>query len=368
MSRDEEPGGGWGQPRDWGAPSGWEPAEAWQAPPAPRPGTIPLRPLGVGDILEGTIRTLRRAPGATFGASVVVFGIAAAVQVLVLLPGLRAVTSLPDPGLLDGSLAARSPEEVEAALRTFGEAVAALPWRTIVIGVSVASGVALAAYAVLVGVVVLATSEAAIGRPVGLRSAVARAAPRSPRLGVTVVLVALAVAAPWIVVALAALLAAALADVVLAALAAAGSLLALGVSAVVGVRLSLSTTAVMLERRELVRSDTPRPISPWYAMRRSASLVRGAWWRTLGILLLASLVAGALAQLLALPVSLLLGAGVANLSVTIWATLIASVLSQVVVMPVTTVVLALVYLDRRMRTEGLAEAMIQAAEVPPGQA
>src|SRR5690348_11576413 len=47
-------------------------------PPAPRPGCVPLRPLGVSDILDGSFTMIRRNPKVTLGLSAVV----AAAQVL----------------------------------------------------------------------------------------------------------------------------------------------------------------------------------------------------------------------------------------------------------------------------------------------
>lgn len=44
----------WGSP----APAGWQQPH-WGAPPSPKPGVIPLRPLGVGEILDGAVSTMR---------------------------------------------------------------------------------------------------------------------------------------------------------------------------------------------------------------------------------------------------------------------------------------------------------------------
>jgi hypothetical protein len=53
-------------PPGYGAPPGWN--TAYQAPPvAPRPGIVPLRPLGVGELLDGAFTAIRRYPRATLG-------------------------------------------------------------------------------------------------------------------------------------------------------------------------------------------------------------------------------------------------------------------------------------------------------------
>ena len=68
------PPGGWnpqpGQPQ-YGPPPYGPPQYGWR-PEAPRPGCVPLRPLSVGDILDGSFRVMRRNPRTTLGASAIV--------------------------------------------------------------------------------------------------------------------------------------------------------------------------------------------------------------------------------------------------------------------------------------------------------
>ena len=42
--------------------AGWGWQQGWQQPMAAKPGVIPLRPLGVGDILDGAVTTMRGEP------------------------------------------------------------------------------------------------------------------------------------------------------------------------------------------------------------------------------------------------------------------------------------------------------------------
>src|SRR5262249_55130995 len=60
-----QPGAGYGPP-----PGGWAPP-----PRAPKPGVIPLRPIGVGEILDGAFTSIRRNPKATLGIAAVVLTI-----------------------------------------------------------------------------------------------------------------------------------------------------------------------------------------------------------------------------------------------------------------------------------------------------
>ena len=63
-----------------GAPWGWAP------PPVVKPGVIPLRPLGVGEILDGAVTTIRRNPAPMLGLSAIV-------AVITSCSGLRSATS-----------------------------------------------------------------------------------------------------------------------------------------------------------------------------------------------------------------------------------------------------------------------------------
>jgi hypothetical protein len=57
---------GYPAPGAQGWPPGW-PAQGGFAPGVPAPGAVPLRPLGVGDILSGSFTLVRQNPAATFG-------------------------------------------------------------------------------------------------------------------------------------------------------------------------------------------------------------------------------------------------------------------------------------------------------------
>lgn len=77
-------GGGWGGPGGHGNPGGYG---AWGGgwggpPPAAKPGVIPLRPLGVGEILDGAVSTMRTYWRTVLGISLTV---AAITQLCVLL-------------------------------------------------------------------------------------------------------------------------------------------------------------------------------------------------------------------------------------------------------------------------------------------
>ncbi|MBU4336280.1 MAG: hypothetical protein KJ548_06875, partial [Actinobacteria bacterium] len=87
-------------PQSWGAPvapplGGYPPAPAPGYPPAPagypggwqppvlQPGIVPLRPLGLGEILDGAVRAIRANPAVMFGLAAAAVAIAVVLQALI---------------------------------------------------------------------------------------------------------------------------------------------------------------------------------------------------------------------------------------------------------------------------------------------
>ena len=89
------PGSGWGQapPPGWGS---YQPT--WT--PATKVGIVPLRPLGVGEILDGAFQAVRSNPRAMIGVSAAVV---AGVTLLSLLPQAAALDGLATNPALTGS-------------------------------------------------------------------------------------------------------------------------------------------------------------------------------------------------------------------------------------------------------------------------
>lgn len=107
------------------------------------------------------------------------------------------------------------------------------------------------------------------------------------------------------------------------------------------------------------------------SLRRSIALVRGAFWRTLGILLLTGLILMVASVVLMLPVMLVAGIVVAVVEggsgslllaalLASGATLLASTLLQ----PFAAAAVVLLYVDRRMRLEGLDVALARNSQGP----
>lgn len=354
-------GQGWGtQPPQpgWGAPPPW----GWAAPAAPKPGVVPLRPLGVGEILDGAITTLRRNPAPMLGLSAAVATGSQVLQIGALWLLFRDLAALED--LAGMSAQAQNLEFLVGALT---DSVSAL-----LIGLVVSW----LATVLLTGVLTVVVSQAVLGRRATAGQAWAEARPQLPRLLGLTLLIGLVVLGPFVVGALPAALAALAggSGAMVAGLAFLGVLAATPFAVLLYVRLALSTPALMLETTAAATGAGRRSSIP-DAMRRSAHLVRGSWWRVLGILLVAAVLAWIVQQVVAVPLTLLtLVVGGLSTSTGIPTTLglvlqgLGGIIGVTITAPFTAGVVVLLYVDRRIRREGLDLELARAAgvEPPPG--
>lgn len=340
-----QPGG-----QRWGVPppsGGWQQHGPWSRPAAPKPGVIPLRPLGVGEILDGALATLRRhwraVVGVTFSIALVTQGIGVVVQGLFVDDTrIKNLQDNPDPSAHD-------------ILHAVSGAYAGLGLTALVLVLGVLVSTAM---------LTMVASRAVLGRTVTTAEAWRDAKPRLPQLlGLTVLLLliyigVLAVAVlPGILVALAG------SETGGAALATLGGLGGLAVVVWLWIQLCLAPPALMLEKQGIVA-----------AMKRSAKLVQGSWWRALGVQLLGIVLVYFATSLIELPFTLL-GAAITGDSVSTffnadtglsWTFLvvtgIGAVIASTVTLPVSAGVTSLLYMDQRIRRESLDIELLRAAE------
>jgi hypothetical protein len=145
---------------------------------------------------------------------------------------------------------------------------------------------------------------------------------------------------------------------------AAGVLAAVVLAVLLYVRLAFAAPALLLERLGVIA-----------ALRRSWRLVAGSWWRAFGILLLGAVIAGAINGLVQLPFSLVgnlvgalagrdaqsLGGVTSGMQIALVITNVGSVLASTVTAPFTAALTALLYIDLRIRREGLDVALTRVA-------
>ncbi|AYF97162.1 hypothetical protein [Protaetiibacter intestinalis] len=317
-------------------PIGAFPAPTWTPPP--REPFVPLRPLTLGQILSGAFRTLRHNPAVTLGPSIVI-SLAAA------LLALGVSTWVIDP-LVDGYGSGAGSSRTYDWLVGFGAGL---------IGWMVVRVLATTAGVLQQGVSAADVSHAVLGRrltTVGLR--------RRTR-GVRGPLAAWAVIVS-VVLLVAGLLGAALIGAAAMADAAGSVLIAALVYTVaavllawIGTRLAFVPSVLVVERLPLGR-----------AIGRARRLTRHQFWRTFGIRILCWSMIWLATLLVGIPVQLIIawlgsivaGNGATSDQVVIMhlsdiATAVVGAIIGAIGLVITTATDAILYLDLRMRQEGL---------------
>ncbi|SBW20251.1 putative membrane protein [Candidatus Protofrankia californiensis] len=106
------------------------------------------------------------------------------------------------------------------------------------------------------------------------------------------------------------------------------------------------------------------------ALRRSWILVRCAWWRTFGILLLTGIIVTVVVSVLTIVIGVAFAAGGDSMTVPVTGdltgtnlavTAVVNIIIITAIMPIMAGVVVLLYIDRRIRLEGLDMTLAQAA-------
>jgi hypothetical protein len=330
---------GYGQP-GYGQPGYGGPGPGGPPMRAPKPGVVPLRPLGLGEVLDGASAYIRAHPRVVLGTSAVVAVITQILQVAV---QLAVRPSVPVTG--------QAPDLAELTRIAAGGGATGL----------IGTVVTLVAVAVLTGILMVTISRAVLGAPVDAGEVWRAARPRVPGLiglSLLVALIAVGVLAVGAVPGVLLLLV----DGVLG-----GVVIALGVLAAlvavvwIYVSLSLAPPAYVLEG-----------VGVRAALRRSWFLVRGRFWPIFGtqvvgalivfaVLAAFTLVFGALGAL----AGVALGAGsdptAATSPAVLVVTSIGGILAATVTQPFQSGITGLLYVDQRMRREGFDIELQRAA-------
>jgi hypothetical protein len=309
---------------------------------------IPLRPLGVGEILDGAVSTMRTYWRTVLGISLTV---AVVMQTIVVLVQGFAFSDLSSTSALDDPNASAS-----EVTRAMSEAF---------LSTGVVYLVALIGTVIATALLTAVTSRAVLGKPVTATEAWRDARPQVLRLfGLICLLILMAIAligiptVPGIIVAVTGSQDGGI------ALAVIGGLAGCVVTLWLAIRFSLASPALMLEKQGIVKS-----------MSRSAKLVRGSWWRIFGIQLLAQIIASILSSILVIPFAFIAGvlsgdglSGLVNGTGDVgWTFLIISglgaVIGRMISFPITAGVTVLLYIDQRIRREALDLDLARAAGV-----
>jgi MFS family permease len=297
---------------------------------------VPLRPLTLGELLDGAVKVVRRYPRPTLGMS----GLLAIVTTLL---NVLAVLATDYSSLAEDVSGGSTSSEPDV-----GASVASIP----------ANLVGLLAGIVLTGFLVAVVGKAVLGRPTSFRETWEQVRGRILALVGLALLTTLLVIAPLGLAVLVAVLLGAVSP----------WLLLLGVPLVLAgvalsvrlyVRLSLAPAVLVLERAG-VRT----------AMRRSGALVgsalRGDFWRLLLALALVQLIAIFVTGVLTVPFAVLGGVNAVvnpdagGFTLLFVVTQVGGGLASFLVSPFVAAARGLLYVDRRMRAEGL-DLTLQAA-------
>jgi hypothetical protein len=268
----------------------------------PRQDGIPLRPLGVGELLDGTFSTIRRNPRATVGLAALLVTLQQVISLAVQL----GTNGLPTQvGVGDET------ESIQALIGGFGGITSALVSAVIA--------------AVITGMLVVVVSEDVLGRRVSAAEVWRRI---RPRLWPLLLAAAMAGILPYV-----------------------GLLFLIIPGLILWALWALTTPALVLEG-----------LGPIAALRRSAQLAGPALIRVLGVRTLSVLIGLLIQVLIALPFGLIgvlivvAGDGDPGSTATVailTLDVLGAIVAGMITAPFLAGVLALLYIDRRMRAEGL---------------
>lgn len=329
-------------PQGFGAPPGHPPGTPGWTPP-PRPGLIPLAPISFGTTLGAPFRAFRRNPRPTFGVSLLLQGAVLLVGLLVI--GLVAWATFSRVGF-----ASSSAEEDEIAAGATGLTLLAAV---------VPFVLSLLASGVMQGVISLEIARQTLGERLRFPQLWRMARGRLWAVGgwvlaVTVVtMIALALGVLLIIVPFALGGAGTGVGVLLVLILGLGGLV---LAAWLVTKLAFVPSAIVLERARIT-----------VAVGRSWRLTRGAFWRTFGTLLLVYAIfqfasglvtqvpvyAGAIVATVVDPTGQDIGALIAVLGGAYLIAILLSVLFGAIAVVVQSGTATLLYLDRRIRVEGL---------------
>jgi hypothetical protein len=307
---------------------------------AHKPGIVPLRPLGLGDILDGAVKAVRFNPMSMVGLSAVVLAI-------VLVPSALlgvGVTILSEP------IFARLGPEWQA----FREYPAA----------GLQSLTTYLATTILSGLLIYVLGQAVLGRKPDIEQTWRNARGRIPTL-----LLLVGVALTFSLLCFVVLIGPGVLALSNSNVGPGLVLLFLGFLGLIVITLAFSTKISMAAPAMVLEGHRLRA-----GLRRSFSLTRGsAFWRILGISLLAGLIASFAQALLGFPftiVSMVITVvmGPENGSTPIVLTLmshLSGLVTGAVTTPFMAAVTGLLYIDRRMRLEALDVVLLRESQSNP---
>jgi hypothetical protein len=324
-------------PPGYGPPTGYPPPGY---PMAFKPGIIPLRPLSLSDIFNGAVGYVRANPKATLGLTTMVVVVA---QIISLLLQIGPLTTF---GSFDSTLQGDTPSTGALALVSAGSFAGIM--------VTALAGVLLS------GLLTVVVGRAVFGGTITIGQAWQRLRGRFWTLIGLMALEALAFGLVGAVIAVVIVIAAGVGGGVAAFVVGAPLVLATIVGLVYTVTVLLFAPPLIVLEHQGV----------FAAIARSFALVKGDFWRVLGIWLLTVIVANLIAAAVGVPfgiVGALLSASPGSISIPgLIVSAIGGVIGQIITAPFNAGVIVLLYTDRRIRAEAF-DLVLQTGAAGPAE-
>jgi hypothetical protein len=308
-------------PPSWGGWGGWG---ATGPRPDYKPGIVPLRPLSVGEILDGAFATIRRHPRVVFGFAFVLSALTQLSRV-----GLRwAMSGVEGPTVLSFP---QTPDGRHTVITAGG-------LTSLILSVLISEIFA----ALLAGIITVVVGKAILGQRADGRDTIRT------------------VATMWWPLLCVGVVAGVLPDLPLIALAVGplGFFVAAALCPYLWAKCALIMPAFVLER-----------LGVGTAVTRSWRLVRGAFWRVWGMRALAWLIVSVAGGVLGTPFGLSAYSSLRSGNLPSTGALALASLGNGIVwtltQPLLAAVLTLIYVDRRMRSEGLDLQLARVASASP---
>ncbi len=347
----------YGPPPGNGPQAGYGHGYGYGRPAAPKPGVVALRPMSLGDIFNGAFSYVRNNPKTTMGSALVVMAVATVLSSIASTLFLNDYTTF-----LDEVMADPLAVDPDAPLFPFSPLVMGLMYLGELI-VYLGAAILLGLLAAVAGMAVLGhrltpkqaweAARGRIGAILGLSLL---------RLLIGFVMGLLFFLAMFVAILVGVMVGyssgggAGVAVGLLVGLL--GAVLVIAPAVWIWIRLYFAMPMVVLER-----------VGPFQAMARSWRLSRGSWWRTLGYWLLTGLIVMVVQMILSAPVSMVTGVIGVTAPDAAWPMVLAgaityllTVLIYAVTQPFVAGVNTLLYVDLRMRREGLDLKLHQAAQ------
>ena len=318
---------------------GWD---QW-APPAAQPGIVPLRPLTLMEILDGSFRAIRSNPAVMFGLSAIVVVVVITVSTVL---GLYVTDLLAT--YLPSLTSELDPASAQAFQSTLTTSISAS------MGSFVTSVAMTFAGPLLTGLLITSVSRSVIGQKLSMSEAWALTKGRRARLlGFALAIAGAELAVLALLVGLV---------VLVARTGSTAAAVLLGLASLVGylvVAVWLSVRTLLVPASLVLEGTSFRR-----GIARGWRLTHGSFWRLFGIYLLVVLMLTVLTGLLGVPASILTQFLVAmpNMaSVAVIVTAVSSAITETVTVSYLASVVALLYVDLRIRREGLDVELARAA-------